>query len=307
MNKKYQVFVSSTYTDLKIERQACVEAILTAGHIPAGMELFSAGDETQLEIIKRWIDESDIYILLLGGRYGSIEPKSELSYTEIEYRYALEAKKPVFALVMDEQLLDEKVKKEGKQVLELTHTQKYQEFKKLVLSKISKFFKNTDQLQVAIMQSLLDIERRFSLTGWVKTTNVIDPTRILNQVSELNEKNKQLGEQLEALTSQTFIDPFNIVQKLSEEAKIILLKASKTKNGGFQKYGRNSSTLIYIDGINYPQQKDQRNLSIWEDAFEELTHFSLIKEVTVYESFSVYYLTTKGYEVADKIENDLLP
>ena len=51
--KKLQVFVSSTYTDLREERQAAVEAILTAGHIPAGMELFAAGDETQVNVINR--------------------------------------------------------------------------------------------------------------------------------------------------------------------------------------------------------------------------------------------------------------
>ena len=55
MDKKLQVFVSSTYTDLILERQAAVEAILTAGHIPAGMELFAAGDESQMEVIQRWI------------------------------------------------------------------------------------------------------------------------------------------------------------------------------------------------------------------------------------------------------------
>jgi len=46
IHKKLQVFVSSTYRDLKPERQAAVEAILKAGHIPAGMELFSAGSES---------------------------------------------------------------------------------------------------------------------------------------------------------------------------------------------------------------------------------------------------------------------
>jgi hypothetical protein len=43
--KKLQVFVSSTYTDMHEERQAAVEAILTAGHIPAGMELFTVHDK----------------------------------------------------------------------------------------------------------------------------------------------------------------------------------------------------------------------------------------------------------------------
>ena len=76
MKKKLQVFMSSTYTDMLAERQAAVEAILRAGHIPAGMELFAAGDDSQLEAIRRWIDDSDVFLLVLGGRYGSIEPKS---------------------------------------------------------------------------------------------------------------------------------------------------------------------------------------------------------------------------------------
>lgn len=77
MKKKLQVFISSTYTDMLVERQGAVEAILRAGHIPAGMELFAAGDESQLETILRWIDDSDVFMLILGGRYGSIEPKSK--------------------------------------------------------------------------------------------------------------------------------------------------------------------------------------------------------------------------------------
>ena len=72
MEKKLQIFVSSTFTDMKDERQAAVEAILRSGNIPAGMELFAAGDKSQLETITRWIDDSDIYLLLLGGRYGTI-------------------------------------------------------------------------------------------------------------------------------------------------------------------------------------------------------------------------------------------
>src|ERR1039457_7208858 len=100
--KKLQVFVSSTYEDLIPERQAPVKATLTAGHIPAGMELFTAGDESQMEVIKQWIDESDVYLLILGGRYGSLEPKTGKSYTELEYEYASCKNKPLFACVIQE-------------------------------------------------------------------------------------------------------------------------------------------------------------------------------------------------------------
>ena len=68
MKRKLQIFVSSTYNDLLEERQAAVSAILEAGHIPAGMELFAAGDQSQWETIKRWIEESDVFMLILGGR-----------------------------------------------------------------------------------------------------------------------------------------------------------------------------------------------------------------------------------------------
>lgn len=67
MKKKLQVFVSSTWTDMILERQAAVEAILEAGHIPAGMELFSADNKKQFEVIKKWIRDSDVFILILGG------------------------------------------------------------------------------------------------------------------------------------------------------------------------------------------------------------------------------------------------
>src|SRR6185437_8513128 len=102
MRRKLQVFVSSTYTDLITERQAAVEAILKAGHIPAGMELFAAGDQSQLETIHRWIDESDIYMLILGARYGSVDATTALSYTELEYDYAVSTGKPIFAVVITE-------------------------------------------------------------------------------------------------------------------------------------------------------------------------------------------------------------
>lgn len=202
MKRKLQIFISSTFSDLITERQACVEAILRAGHIPAGMELFSAGNESQLDIIKRWIDDSDVYMLLLGGRYGSIEPKSGLSYTEIEYRYAVELGKPLFALIMTDTALDQKVKANGKESLELEQPQKYKEFKKLVLSKISKYFSIESEIKLAILESLIDIQNRNSLTGWVRADEVPDTTKIINQISELAEKNRSLEQDLRIVESE---------------------------------------------------------------------------------------------------------
>jgi hypothetical protein len=69
---KYQIFVSSTYEDLKSERNQVIRAVLEMGHIPVGMEMFSAADEQQWQIISRHIDESDYYAVIVAHRYGSM-------------------------------------------------------------------------------------------------------------------------------------------------------------------------------------------------------------------------------------------
>src|SRR5271170_2865284 len=95
---KYQIFVSSTYNDLKEERDIVNKSILEMGNIPVGMEMFSAGDEQQWEIIKRAIDDCDYYVLILAHRYGSTV--SGISYTEKEYDYAVSQKIPVLAFII---------------------------------------------------------------------------------------------------------------------------------------------------------------------------------------------------------------
>lgn len=100
------------------------------------MELFTAGDESQMEAIKQWIDESDVYLLILGGRYGSIEPSSGKSYTRLEYEYALASGKPLFSCVITENALEERVKKFGSSVIETTDPAGLKEFRSHVLSKL---------------------------------------------------------------------------------------------------------------------------------------------------------------------------
>lgn len=197
--KKLQVFISSTYSDLLEERQACVETILQAGHIPAGMELFAAGSETQLDTIKRWIDASDVYMLLLGGRYGSLDPKTKLAYTEVEYRYALEKKKPVFAVVMSDAFLDAKIAQVGRSVFEQDNVDKYRKFKKLVLSKIVKFFDSLDGIKLAIFQSMIEIDSRYNLEGWVRGSEVVDVKPLISQISALTQENADLKKEITSL------------------------------------------------------------------------------------------------------------
>src|SRR3954451_24337086 len=94
----YKVFVSSTYEDLREERAELQKALLKLNALPVGMELFpSAGNETW-DFIKKQIDDSDYYVVVVAGRYGS-EHTDGLSFTEKEYDYARAIGKRVIAFL----------------------------------------------------------------------------------------------------------------------------------------------------------------------------------------------------------------
>ena len=201
MNKKLQVFVSSTYTDLIEERQAAVEAILDAGHIPAGMELFKAGNESQLKTIYKWIDASDVYMLILGGRYGSIESKSGKSYTQIEYEYALSKNIPVFAVVLSNSFLTNKINILGLENVMETSTQ-YQDFKSLVMSKIIREVDDCKDIKIAIHSTLNEFINEYDLSGWIRNTSENDTLQLLKDNNALIKENNLLNKQIQKLQEQ---------------------------------------------------------------------------------------------------------
>src|SRR5690348_10047514 len=98
IEKRYQVFISSTFRDLVEERQSVLKAVLELDHMPAGMELFPAADDSAWQLIKDVIDASDYYVLIMGGRYGSMD-EAGIGYTEKEYDYAIATRKAVIPLL----------------------------------------------------------------------------------------------------------------------------------------------------------------------------------------------------------------
>lgn len=187
--------MSSTFLDLKEERQAAVAGILLAGHIPAGMELFTAGDEAQMVVIKRWIQESDVYMLILGARYGTLEPKTGKSYTQLEYEYAAELGKPSFAIVISGALYSESQGKEESAEAPESRIM-YDSFRRQVLSKISSSFENNDQIKLGILGSLKDIADRPNLMGWVRASEVPSVQPLVEELSSLQAERDNLKAQL---------------------------------------------------------------------------------------------------------------
>lgn len=201
--RKLQIFLSSTYEDLVGHRLAAIEAILGAGHIPAAMEQFAPGDETAWEKIKAWIDESDAFILILGGRYGSIEPTSGKSYVELEYEYAIEKKKPFFALVVTEKHHNKRVQKLGLDVHERDNPDKYKKFKIKLTEKLCRFWDDRRDIQSAIFQKLPEWAQRTDLIGWVRGDEATGP-EVMNELARLSHENRELR-RAAADSAQTFV------------------------------------------------------------------------------------------------------
>lgn len=233
VRRRLQVFVSSTFSDLIQERQAAVEAILTAGHIPAGMELFTAGDESQMEVIKQWIDESDVYLLILGGRYGSIEPNTQRSYTELEYEYAVQCDKPLFACVVNEPALEERVRVRGSSEIETDNPQKLKKFRALVLTKMVKFWDDPKDIKIAIGEALAVFARREELTGWVRADEKANMPALADEIARLSKENALLRDQIASARRQPTIQGLSL-----SEMRAVL----KTK-GLLAVLGRHLATL----------------------------------------------------------------
>lgn len=164
MDKKYQVFVSSTYEDLQEERKSVMEALLQMNCFPVGMEYFNASDESQWEVIKQLIDECDYYVLIVAGRYGSVEESTGKSYTQKEFEYAVSRGIPVISFLHKEPDSLPKSKTEQNKDSEA----KLNSFKEDVQKRLCKFWTSADNLASQVILSLTSLIKSKPRVGWVK-------------------------------------------------------------------------------------------------------------------------------------------
>jgi len=188
--KKYQVFVSSTYEDLKPERQEIMHALLELDCIPSGMELFSAADEDQWSLIKGVIDDCDYYVVVIGGRYGSLGPEG-ISYTEMEYRYAVSTEKPVIAFLhKDPGVLQAKLTEQSEK-----GRKQLEEFRHLAQKKMCKYWGSAQELGSVVSRSLIMLQKKHPGIGWVRG-DLITSKDATVEILRLRKKIEQLEEEL---------------------------------------------------------------------------------------------------------------
>ena len=169
MDKRYQVFVSSTYEDLREERQEVMHALLELDCIPSGMELFPAADEDQWSLIKKVIAECDYYLLISGGRYGSIGPSGQ-SYTEMEYRHALEIGKPIIGFLHKDPMQLPSARCEQTE----DGKKKLLALRELVQKKMCKFWTTPSELGSVASRSLIRLTKTTPAVGWIRSNQAMD-------------------------------------------------------------------------------------------------------------------------------------
>lgn len=263
IEKRYQIFISSTFRDLIDERQAALKAILELNHMPAGMELFPATDNSAWDLIKDIIDASDYYILIIGGRYGSMD-ESGIGYTEKEYDYAHGKKKPVIPLLIQNPDNLVRQKTETDEII----WNKLKSFRDKIENRHTcVYWSSVDELKAKLILGLTASMKKYPAIGWVRASEIPSDATI-RDILNLKQKILELEEQLE----KTKIEPPSGIEELSQ---------------GDDKV--NIDVLFDVRDANYARQSYSSNLSTsWNEIFSYLgpTMINEAKHVALELAFS---------------------
>ena len=203
----YQVFVSSTYKDLVDERNEVMKALLELECIPCGMEYFPAANEDQWSYITSLIDRCDYYIVIVGGRYGSVT-EDGISYTEREYRYAIENGVPVIAFI--HRSPEDLPMKESEQSPE--GRAKLTEFLGLVKQRLCKEWGNPDELGAVVSRSLTQVIKREPKVGWIRGDEATYVEGSAREILELTKKVIELEEELAGCKGKDLVPSEDLAQ-----------------------------------------------------------------------------------------------
>lgn len=214
IEKRFQVFVSSTYTDLRAERQQVIQALLELDCMPCSMEFFPAASEEVWDAIKSLIDDCDYYLVIVGGRYGSVDEEG-ISYTQKEYEYAVSEGKPVLAFLPKEPGKIEVAKSE---LNPRTH-KKLEAFKELCRKRLCAEWESADDLRAKVTTSLVKLMKHHPAVGWVRG-NLIPDESAAQTINRLRTELDQLKAQKNPVELETFAqgeDEFEVHYALSNQ------------------------------------------------------------------------------------------
>lgn len=98
-NSVLRVFISST-SDMKQYRDILRQRVEACEMYPDMYENWGQGNDYPRDVCCKHVMQSDIFICILGAKYGFVEPIWDKSMTEIEYRIALNAGLPILIYIV---------------------------------------------------------------------------------------------------------------------------------------------------------------------------------------------------------------
>ncbi|MBS1520045.1 MAG: DUF4062 domain-containing protein [Bacteroidetes bacterium] len=225
-DKKYQIFISSTYKDLIASRETIIKAILNLYHVPIGMEMFSADNEEQWETIKTTIQFSDYYVLIVGHRYGSTT-KEGVSYTEKEFDYAKEIGVPILAFVRNREASTTPAQREQQP----QNQEKLDTFvEKVTNNAMVDFWNDDSELATKVITALFKIFTKIPRIGWIRSDKGMS-SEVADELAALSKENRGLKAELLELKNKIsskkpafqifFNDKDIIVEKLISNSTLI--------------------------------------------------------------------------------------
>jgi len=207
MDKRYQVFVSSTFTDLKDERSNVIQTLMEMDCIPAGMELFPAIDEEQWEFIKKIIDDCDYYLLIIGGRYGSVA-EDGLSYTEKEFDYAVSKGIKIIVLTHENRselpVSKSEVNEELINKLELF-------IEKASKGRLRKTWSTAKDLPGLVALSMSKTIKTYPAIGWVRANNIGNESDLRDMIKLQKDYETLKNELINLKSSKIDTESMNLV------------------------------------------------------------------------------------------------
>jgi len=278
-DKKYQIFISSTYTDLIKAREEVIKVVLSLYQIPIGMEMFSADNDEQWSIIQTTIENSDYYILIIGHRYGSLT-KEQISYTEKEFDYAKSIGLPVIAFIRLRNTPTTPDQRDD----DIARTKKLDKFlKKAKKDSMCDFWGNEDELASKVAISLTKLFFKTPRIGWVKA-NTLNSAETTEELTKLIQENRELREKILKLTPS--IEKPKIQVILNNESKELTRKS-------LSNHSMLGITNIYYHGMSEHHKRfvTQGEVDLYNSALIEKKEQiqSYITELEKYENIKFNY------------------
>lgn len=201
-DKRYSVFISSTFEDLKDERRAVQDTVLSAGDFPVQMEYFPATDEAAFDLIKSLLDSCDYYILIIGGRYGTLDADG-VSFTHKEFRYAASRNIPVLVMLNGARgnisAAKTEATDEGKVRLEEFIVEASR-------GRTHKTWITMGDLQNGVLAALVHAKQTKPATGWVRG-NVVASLEALEELNSVRRENAKYRDAIGSLEIELALPP----------------------------------------------------------------------------------------------------